>query len=166
MLVVCTDGTTFPCESYEVIDAGVMLFGEEHEEESEENRYASDKEQIGYVPHTALLYIVPDGVTVGAAGGAQQVQQIHPTQPGQQSQQTQPVQQTSQPQPTQQTSQPQPTQQPPHAQSAQRTSRPFGAPRDEQGAQTGRPPAESTQSRTSPRSESTQSESTRSGPPR
>ena len=77
MMVVCTDGTAFQCRSYQVIDTGVMLFGEELETNEEENRYDSDEEQIGYVPNAYLRYIVPNEVfpqtpTAMPVGGREQ----------------------------------------------------------------------------------------------
>ncbi|PSP86318.1 hypothetical protein BRC83_01255 [Halobacteriales archaeon QS_1_68_17] len=63
MQVICTDGTVFECRAYEVIDAGVMLFGEEADDQPD--RYAGGREQIGYVPHHQLHYIIPEDVAVG-----------------------------------------------------------------------------------------------------
>lgn len=60
MRVVCTDGTIFECRSYEVVSAGVVLFGDRVAEGA--HRYAPDREQIGFVPHAELRYILPDGV--------------------------------------------------------------------------------------------------------
>lgn len=60
MQVICTDGTVFACEGYELTEYGAVIYGQEFGEDSE--RYDSDPEQTGYVPHDRLRYILPDGV--------------------------------------------------------------------------------------------------------
>lgn len=66
MQVICTDGTMFTCEGYELTEYGAALFGERHDPEGE--RYDSDPAQIGYVPHERLWYILPDGVEPNITG--------------------------------------------------------------------------------------------------
>lgn len=60
MQVVCTDGTTFTCEAYELTDYGVTVYSQPHE--PDEDRYAKTPDQMAYVPHDRLWYILPDGV--------------------------------------------------------------------------------------------------------
>jgi len=63
MQVVCTDGTVFHCESYEVIDGGVKLFGKNvHDDGDPGDRYEpeTDDVQVGYVPDDKLAYVLPD----------------------------------------------------------------------------------------------------------
>ncbi|MFD1586604.1 hypothetical protein ACFR9U_06390 [Halorientalis brevis] len=59
MQVFCTDGTVFACRSYDLTEYGVKLYGQ-HPDADE--RYRDDPEQIGFVPHDRLGYILPDGV--------------------------------------------------------------------------------------------------------
>lgn len=66
MQVICTDGTIFHCESYEVIDGGVKLFSKDVDDDNDpEHRYKPDTEdiQVGYVPDDKLAYILPDDTT-------------------------------------------------------------------------------------------------------
>lgn len=80
MQVYCTDGTVFRVRSYEVTQYGVQLYGQPLEEE--DDRYADDPEQRGFVPHDQLRYILPDGVTAAAAPpGGQPPQRVRPTPP-------------------------------------------------------------------------------------
>lgn len=66
MQVICTDGTAFTCESYELTEYGAVLYDKPLDPESE--RYESDRSQSGYVPHDRLWYILPDGVTPNIPG--------------------------------------------------------------------------------------------------
>ena len=61
MNVICTDGTHFNCDTYELTEKGVKLYKGAPDGES---RYGSDDDehQIGFVPEERLLYILPDGV--------------------------------------------------------------------------------------------------------
>ncbi|WP_415378580.1 hypothetical protein [Halosimplex sp. TS25] len=89
MHVYCTDGTVFECARYEVNDYGLVLYGTEDQEERE--RYDTDEpQQVGFVPHDRLWYVLPKGVTpqVGLA-------------PPQQGPQNQPAGATTRPQPSQ-----------------------------------------------------------------
>lgn len=61
MQVICTDGTTFACEGFELTEYGVALYGQNLAQEKE--RYDSEPEQTGYIPHDRLWYVLPDGVT-------------------------------------------------------------------------------------------------------
>ncbi len=72
MQVICVDGTRFSCNSYEVIDGGVKLFGVDVEQEDgPTTRYGpdADEHQIGFVPDGALRYILPDGVRPATHAG-------------------------------------------------------------------------------------------------
>jgi hypothetical protein len=60
MQVICTDGTRFACNGYELTKYGVKLLDEDRDTDDE--RYDSDPNAVGYVPHDRLWYIVPDGV--------------------------------------------------------------------------------------------------------
>lgn len=60
MQVICTDGTRFACEGYELTKYGVKLLDEDRDGDDE--RYDTDPSAVGYVPHDRLWYIVPDGV--------------------------------------------------------------------------------------------------------
>lgn len=62
MHVYCTDGTVFTCRRYDVNGYGLVLYGQEATEERD--RYDDDEpEQIGFVPHDKLWYVLPTGVT-------------------------------------------------------------------------------------------------------
>lgn len=74
MRVICTDGTVFPCESYDLNDHGVVLYGQEEGDEDE--RYDEEREQIGFVPHWRLSYVLPDDVTPGAGPASDAPQQM------------------------------------------------------------------------------------------
>ncbi|WP_436923294.1 hypothetical protein [Halosimplex amylolyticum] len=90
MHVYCTDGTVFECARYEVNDYGLVLYGTE--EQAERERYDTEEpQQVGFVPHDRLWYVLPEGVTpqVGLA----------PPQQGQPTQQQQGP--TARPQPSQ-----------------------------------------------------------------
>lgn len=82
MQVVCTDGTVFACEGYELTEYGVMIYDQEHDSDEERERYAGDPDQVGYVPHDRLWYILPDGVTPNVSG-VQGVQSQQPQGAGQ-----------------------------------------------------------------------------------
>ena len=60
MQVFCTDGTVFACRSYDLTEYGVKLYGQSPD--SNDERYRDEPEQIGFVPHDKLGYILPDGV--------------------------------------------------------------------------------------------------------
>jgi hypothetical protein len=60
MQVFCTDGTVFTCRSYELTEYGVKLYGQGSD--ADDDRYGDDPEQIGFVPHDRLGYVLPDGV--------------------------------------------------------------------------------------------------------
>lgn len=64
MQVICTDGTTFACESYELTEFGVVCYSEARPDDDE--RYDRSPDQIGYVPHERLWYVLPDGVAPNA----------------------------------------------------------------------------------------------------
>lgn len=66
MQVICTDGTTFACESYELTEYGVVCYSEEQPDDGD--RYDRSPDQIGYVPHDCLWYVLPDGVAPAARG--------------------------------------------------------------------------------------------------
>lgn len=61
MQVICTDGTMFSCEGFELTEYGIALYGQNLAQEKE--RYDSEPEQTGYIPHDRLWYVLPDGVT-------------------------------------------------------------------------------------------------------
>jgi hypothetical protein len=60
MQVICTDGTTFTGEGFELTEYGIIVYGQELDPNDE--RYAGDPEQAGFVPHDRLWYVLPDGV--------------------------------------------------------------------------------------------------------
>lgn len=66
MQVICTDGTTFACESYELTEFGVVCYSEEQPDDAD--RYDRSPDQIGYVPHDRLWYVLPDGVAPNVPG--------------------------------------------------------------------------------------------------
>lgn len=67
MQVICTDGTMFSCEGYELTEYGVMCYAQPRDPEGE--RYDSDPEQVAYVPHDRLWYVLPNGVSPNVAIG-------------------------------------------------------------------------------------------------
>ncbi|WP_336001158.1 hypothetical protein [Halorientalis halophila] len=69
MQVYCTDGTVFRCRSFEVAEYGVHLYGTPPD--ADEERYAGDPEQVGFVPHDRLWYVLPEGVISAAIQPAQ-----------------------------------------------------------------------------------------------
>lgn len=79
MNVICTDGTSFRCDRYELTETGVKLYS--GDSEAAPDRYESDTDdhQIGFVPDATLLYILPEGVRPGGQPSGQPVQH----QPGQ-----------------------------------------------------------------------------------
>ena len=66
MQVICTDGTMFTCKSYELTEYGIVLYDQRRDPEGE--RYESDPQQSGYVPHDRLWYVLPDGITPNVPG--------------------------------------------------------------------------------------------------
>ena len=66
MQVICTDGTVFTCKGFELSEYGVALYGQNLAQEKE--RYDSEPEQTGYIPHDRLWYILPDGVEPNIPG--------------------------------------------------------------------------------------------------
>ncbi|WP_123536112.1 hypothetical protein [Halosimplex salinum] len=97
MQVYCTDGTVFECARYEVNEYGLVLYGTEKQRERE--RYdTKEAQQVGFVPHNRLWYVLPEGVTPQMGPGQPQPQPQQQQQPQSQSQ----SQQQSQPQPQQQ----------------------------------------------------------------
>lgn len=64
MQVICTDGTTFSCEGYELTEYGIRLYGQEQDPDPE--RYDEDPEPVAYIPHDQLRYVLPDGVQPNA----------------------------------------------------------------------------------------------------
>lgn len=83
MQVICTDGTTFRCESYDLTEYGVVLYGQE--KNADAGRYEDDPEQFGFVPHERLWYILPEGIRSTFLENAppQQPQQHNPPAPPQ-----------------------------------------------------------------------------------
>ena len=69
MQVFCTDGTVFTCRSYDLTEYGVKLYGKNLG--SDDERYSDDPDQIGFVPHDRLGYILPDGVRPASYAGGQ-----------------------------------------------------------------------------------------------
>ncbi|QPV61796.1 hypothetical protein I7X12_13680 [Halosimplex litoreum] len=74
MQVYCTDGTVVDCARYEVNEYGLVLYGTETQQDRE--RYdTGDPQQVGFVPHDRLWYVLPEGVTpqvgLSAPGQAQ-----------------------------------------------------------------------------------------------
>ncbi|MDS0259487.1 hypothetical protein NDI56_08785 [Haloarcula sp. S1CR25-12] len=67
MNVICTDGTSFRCDRYELTDKGVKLYSGAADEAPERYESDTDDHQIGFVPDVMLQYILPDGVR--PAGG-------------------------------------------------------------------------------------------------
>ncbi|MFB6140169.1 MAG: hypothetical protein ABEJ26_07015 [Halosimplex sp.] len=66
MHVYCTDGTVFECARYEANEYGLVLYGTERQRDRE--RYETeDPQQVGFVPHDRLWYVLPKGVTPGGA---------------------------------------------------------------------------------------------------
>ena len=62
MYVYCTDGTVFECARYEVNEYGLVLYGTEEQQERE--RYDTEEpQQVGFVPHDRLWYVLPRDVT-------------------------------------------------------------------------------------------------------
>jgi len=84
MNVICTDGTSFRCDRYELTEKGVKLYSGAADEAPERYETDTDDHQIGFVPDVMLQYILPDGVRPAGGQTAQPLQQ--PTgQPPQQS---------------------------------------------------------------------------------
>lgn len=54
MKIFCTDGTTVECSSFRAVDAGILLFDEEPDDEE------GHGEATGFVPITQLRYVLPD----------------------------------------------------------------------------------------------------------
>ncbi|MDG5776604.1 hypothetical protein VB773_22475 [Haloarculaceae archaeon H-GB2-1] len=75
MKVICTDGTTLTCESFEAIDSGVLLYDESRGSREEEDE--REPEATGFVPLQELKYVLPE--EPGGPGGiGQQVPQREP----------------------------------------------------------------------------------------
>ncbi len=85
MQVICTDGTTFSCEGFELTEYGVALYGQNLTREKE--RYDSEPEQTGYIPHDRLWYVLPDGVEPNVPGLSVAQGQPPRNQPGNEHQQ-------------------------------------------------------------------------------
>lgn len=62
MNVLCTDGTSFRCDRYELTEKGVKLYSGDTEEEPDRYESDTDEHQIGFVPDAMLRYILPEGV--------------------------------------------------------------------------------------------------------
>ena len=62
MNVLCTDGTSFRCDRYELTEKGVKLYSGDAEESPDRYESDTDEHQIGFVPEGMLQYILPDGV--------------------------------------------------------------------------------------------------------
>ncbi|MFB6164479.1 MAG: hypothetical protein ABEJ31_04915 [Haloarculaceae archaeon] len=88
MQVFCTDGTVFACQDYELTEYGLKLYGQEAD--ADDDRYASDREPIGFVPFDRLWYVLPSGVVSTSypvppqPTPVAQTQQATPTERGQQ----------------------------------------------------------------------------------
>ncbi|MFC6757399.1 MULTISPECIES: hypothetical protein [Haloarcula] len=75
MNVICTDGTRFRCDRYELTEKGVKLYSGDAEEAPERYESGTDEHQIGFVPDAMLQFILPEGVTPAGASTAQPPQQ-------------------------------------------------------------------------------------------
>jgi hypothetical protein len=75
MNVICTDGTSFRCDRYELTEKGVKLYSGGTEEAPDRYEPDTDEHQIGFVPDAMLQYILPDGVRPASESIAQQPQQ-------------------------------------------------------------------------------------------
>jgi hypothetical protein len=75
MNVICTDGTRFYCDRYELTEKGVKLYSGDIDDEP--GRYESDTDdhQVGFVPDARLRYILPDGVAPAGVPAVQPTQQ-------------------------------------------------------------------------------------------
>ena len=62
MNVLCTDGTSFRCDRYELTEKGVKLYSGDAEEAPDRYESDTDDHQIGFVPDAMLQYILPEGV--------------------------------------------------------------------------------------------------------
>lgn len=84
MQVICTNGTMFTCNGFELTEYGVALYGQNLAQEKE--RYDSEPKQTGYIPHDRLWYILPDGVepNVPAPPATQGQPRQQPPQPAEQ----------------------------------------------------------------------------------
>jgi hypothetical protein len=76
MGVFCTDGTVFTCRSYDLTEHGVELYSKRPDPDDE--RDAGDPEQVGYLPHERLLYILPDAIIPATPVGVQAAGQYQP----------------------------------------------------------------------------------------
>jgi len=89
--VLRTDGTSFRCDRYELMEQGVKLYSGDSEERPDRYESDTDDHQIGFVPDGMLLYILPEGVSPAGVATARparhqpgQPTQHHPGQPAQQ----------------------------------------------------------------------------------
>jgi len=77
MRVYCTDGTVFECERYEVTEFGLVAYGQDNEPAPD--RYDDEgSEQIAFVPHDRLWYVLPSGVAPQTAFGVPQGRGVQP----------------------------------------------------------------------------------------
>ncbi len=78
MNVLCTDGTIFRCDRYELTEKGVKLYSGDTEETPDRYESDTDDHQIGFVPDAMLQYILPDGVRPAGVSTAQQPGEASP----------------------------------------------------------------------------------------
>ena len=67
MNVICTDGTRFRCDRYELTEKGVKLYCGDVDEPPARYESDADDHQVGFVPDERLLYILPEGVSPAGA---------------------------------------------------------------------------------------------------
>ena len=75
MNVLCTDGTSFRCDRYELTEKGVKLYRGDADEAPDRYESDTDEHQIGFVPDAMLQYILPDGVRPAGEPAVQPPQQ-------------------------------------------------------------------------------------------
>jgi len=78
--VICTDGTRFRCDRYELTEKGVKLYSGDTDGASERYESATDEHQIGFVPDAMLQFILPESTTP-AGEPVPQPPQHHSAQP-------------------------------------------------------------------------------------